>query len=66
MIINYRILGFVSVVLWFLWFFNLALYSLIPVTLTLPGIAGLILNIGMAVDANILIFERIRGLIKRY
>jgi preprotein translocase subunit SecD len=33
---------------------------LIPVTLTLPGISGLILSIGMAVDANILIFERIR------
>ena len=41
-------------------FFNLAIYSLIPVTLTLPGISGLILSIGMAVDANILIFERIR------
>ena len=33
---------------------------MIPVTLTLPGIAGLILSIGMAVDANVLIFERIR------
>ena len=38
--------------------FNLALYALIPVTLTLPGIAGFILSVGMAVDANILIFER--------
>ena len=61
MIFNYRILGFVSVIsLVFYGFFNLALYSLIPVTLTLPGIAGLILSIGMAVDANVLIFERIR------
>ena len=61
MILNYRILGFISVIsLLFYGFFNLALYSLIPVTLTLPGIAGLILSIGMAVDANILIFERIR------
>ena len=61
MIFNYRILGFVSVIsLIFYGFFNLALYSLIPVTLTLPGIAGLILSIGMAVDANVLIFERIR------
>ena len=61
MIFNYRILGFVSVIsLTFYGFFNLALYSLIPVTLTLPGIAGLILSIGMAVDANVLIFERIR------
>jgi len=61
MIFNYRILGFVSVLSLLLYgFFNLALYSLIPVTLTLPGISGLILSIGMAVDANILIFERIR------
>jgi preprotein translocase subunit SecD len=37
-----------------------ALYKLIPVTLTLPGIAGLLLSIGMAVDANILIFERMK------
>ena len=61
MIFNYRILGFVSIIsLIFYGFFNLALYSLIPVTLTLPGIAGLILSVGMAVDANVLIFERIR------
>jgi len=38
----------------------LALYKLIPVTLTLAGIAGFILSLGMAVDANILIFERIK------
>ncbi|OGG11587.1 protein-export membrane protein SecD, partial [Candidatus Gottesmanbacteria bacterium RBG_13_45_10] len=37
---------------------NFALYRFIPVTLTLPGIAGFILSIGMAVDSNILIFER--------
>ena len=61
MIFNYRILGFVSVLSLILYgFFNLALYAIIPVTLTLPGISGLILSIGMAVDANILIFERIR------
>ena len=65
MIINYRILGFVSVLsLTFYGFFNLAIYTLIPVTVTLPGIAGLILSIGMAVDANILIFERIRDELK--
>ncbi|MCB0061830.1 MAG: protein translocase subunit SecD [Caldilineaceae bacterium] len=40
--------------------FNLSVYKLIPVTLTLPGIAGFILSIGMAVDANILIFERFK------
>ena len=39
---------------------TLALYRLIPVTLTLPGIAGFILSVGMAVDANILIFERMK------
>ena len=61
MVFNYRLLGFISVIsLIFYGIYNLAIYSLIPVTLTLPGIAGLILSIGMAVDANILIFERIR------
>ncbi len=65
MIYNYRLLGFISVIsLIFYGFFNLALYALIPVTITLPGIAGLILSIGMAVDANILIFERIRDELK--
>jgi len=37
-----------------------AIYKLIPVTLTLPGIAGFLLSVGMAVDANILIFERMK------
>jgi preprotein translocase subunit SecD len=40
--------------------FTVAIYKLLGVTLTLPGIAGLILSIGMAVDANILIFERMK------
>lgn len=39
---------------------TLAIFKLIPVVLTLPGIAGFILSIGMATDANILIFERIK------
>lgn len=39
---------------------TLAIYKLIPVVLTLPGLAGFILSIGMAVDSNILIFERIK------
>ena len=39
---------------------TLAIYKLIPITLTLPGIAGFILSVGMAVDANILIFERMK------
>jgi preprotein translocase subunit SecD len=37
-----------------------SLFKLIPVTLTLPGIAGFVLSIGVAVDANILIFERLK------
>lgn len=39
---------------------TVALYKVIGVTLTLPGIAGLLLSVGMAVDANILIFERMK------
>ncbi len=39
---------------------TLAIFKLIPVTMTLPGIAGFLLSVGMAVDANILIFERMR------
>ena len=34
---------------------------MIQATLTLPGIAGIVLTVGMAVDANVLIFERIKG-----
>jgi preprotein translocase subunit SecD len=39
---------------------TLMLYKLIPVVITMPGLAGFILSIGMAVDANILIFERLK------
>jgi preprotein translocase subunit SecD len=39
---------------------SLAIFRAIPVVLTLPGVAGFILSIGMAVDSNILIFERIK------
>lgn len=39
---------------------TLAIYKMVPVVLTLPGIAGFLLSIGMAVDANILIFERMK------
>ncbi len=46
--------------LFFFTLFSLALYKLIPITLTLPGIAGFILSVGMAVDTNILVFERLR------
>lgn len=44
---------------------TLALYKLIPVVLTLPGIAGFLLSVGMAVDSNILIFERFKEEIRR-
>ena len=43
----------------------LALFKLIPVTLTMAGIGGLILSIGMAIDANILIFSRLREELKK-
>jgi preprotein translocase subunit SecD len=61
MILYYRIPGVVaSIALLFYAAFTMALYKLIPVTLTLAGIGGFILSIGMAVDANVLIFERIK------
>ncbi len=66
MLITYRIAGLVAVISLGLYsIFNLALYSLIPVTLTLPGIAGFILSIGMAVDANVLIFERLKDELRK-
>ncbi len=61
MVVVYRLPGFVSVLALLLYsLFNLAAYALIPVTLSLPGIAGFILSVGMAVDANVLIFERVK------
>ncbi|QCH14098.1 protein translocase subunit SecD [Synechococcus sp. CB0101] len=66
MVVMYRLPGFVAVVALALYaLFNLALYALIPVTLTLPGIAGFILSIGIAVDANVLIFERVKEELRR-
>ena len=59
MIIYYRLPGFVaSLALATYALISLALFRLIPVTLTMSGIAGFVLSIGMAVDANVLIFER--------
>jgi len=61
MIVSYRLPGLLaSLALAFYTALTFALYKLIPVTLTLPGIAGFILSIGVAVDANILIFERMK------
>lgn len=61
MILYYRIPGLVaSLSLIFYGVVILAIFKLIPVTLTLAGIGGFVLSIGMAVDANILIFERMK------
>jgi SecD/SecF fusion protein len=61
LLIFYRFLGLIAVgglIIYGVYFF--ALIKLIPITLTLPGIAGLILTIGVAADANIVIFERVK------
>jgi len=57
----YRVLGVIAVgalLIYAIYFF--ALIKLIPITLTLPGIAGLILTLSVAADANIVIFERVK------
>jgi preprotein translocase subunit SecD len=66
MLVYYRFLGLVAdlalivygILLW-------GLFNFIPVTLTLPGIAGMILTIGVAADANVVIFERIKEEVRR-
>lgn len=61
MVAYYRLLGiFATFALLIYTALVFAVFKLIPVTLTLAGIAGFVLSIGMAVDANILIFERIK------
>jgi preprotein translocase subunit SecD len=61
MLIYYRTFGiFANVALAFNLILLVAVLSLFQATLTLPGIAGIVLTVGMAVDANVLIFERIR------
>ncbi|TES84459.1 MAG: protein translocase subunit SecD [Dehalococcoidia bacterium] len=61
MIIYYRLPGVIaSLALVFYGALVLAIFKLIPVTLTLAGLGGFILSIGMAVDANVLIFERMK------
>ncbi len=52
------VIASVALLIYAIYFF--ALIKIIPITLTLPGIAGLILTIGVAADANIVIFERIK------
>ncbi len=61
MIVYYRLPGIVaSTALVYYALLVLAMFRFIPVTLTLAGIAGFVLSVGMAVDANILIFERMK------
>lgn len=61
MVLYYRLPGAIaSLALLIYALLTFSLFKLIPVTLTLPGVAGFILSLGMAVDANILIFERMR------
>ena len=61
MLLYYRLPGFIAdLALISYAFISLMLFKLIPVVLSLPGIAGFILGIGMAVDANILIIERLK------
>lgn len=65
MIAAYGLFGvFTTVTVFINLFLMLGVLSLIGATLTLPGIAGIILTIGMAVDANVLIFERMREEVK--
>ena len=66
MLIYYRLPGVVaSFALIYYALVVLAIFRLIPVTLTLAGIAGFVLSVGMAVDANILIFERMKEELRR-
>lgn len=61
MITFYRLPGVIASIALLLYaLFFLALIKIIPITLTLAGVAGFILTIGMAVDANVLVFERMR------
>jgi preprotein translocase subunit SecD len=61
MLLYYRLPGFLADVALLLYaLIVLMIFRLLPVTLTLAGITGLVLSMGMAVDANILIFERMK------
>lgn len=65
MVVYYRILGLVADIALITYaIITFALFGVLGVVLTLPGIAGFILSIGMAVDANVLIFERTREELK--
>ena len=61
MLLYYRLPGFLAdLALGLYALTSLSIYRLLPVTFTLPGMAGFILSVGMAVDANVLIFERLK------
>ena len=61
LIVYYRVAGLVAATALIVYaIIVLAIFKLLPVTLTLSGVAGLVLSIGMAVDANVLIFERMK------
>src|SRR3989338_4138857 len=66
MIAYYGKLGFIAAMALVIYaLISLAIFRTIPIVLTLPGVAGFILSIGMAVDSNILIFERIKEELRR-
>ena len=66
MLVYYRLAGvFAAVALIFNVILIISVLGAFGATLTLPGMAGIVLTIGMAVDANVLIFQRIREEIKR-
>ena len=66
MILYYHLPGVISVIALLIYTaLVFAIFKLVPVTLTLAGIAGVILSIGMAVDANVLIFSRIKEDVRR-
>jgi protein-export SecD/SecF family membrane protein len=61
MVIYYRLLGFFAALALIIYIaLTLGIFKIIPITLSLAGFAGFILTIGMAVDANVLIFERVK------
>ena len=65
MFVKYKFFGLITIITLIInLFILLGILTLFEVTLTLPGIAGIILTVGMAVDANVLIFERIKEELK--
>jgi preprotein translocase subunit SecD len=66
LVIIYRVLGLIAGLALIIYAFLLwGLIVAIPITMTLPGIAGIVLSIGVAADANVVIFERIKEEVRR-